>query len=448
MIENKGLLQKESFMYLGASNKENLKGKIGVWGTGLKYAVSYFLRNNIGLKVFSGEEEIKIRKQTVDVNGISYDEIKINNRKTGITTRLGLKWQLWQALREIVSNAIDEGDFMVARAVTPSKKEGCTRFYIEVNDELDDILNNSDLYFSFYRSKDIRNPTSRDGRASFYKIQNEEVTIPFHCIYIKEVPSPLIVYKKGIRVFKDDSVISVYDYEIGDIEINEERLVVNTASIAKKAWALMSTSDSKKMVKHFLEQLKGTIEESVSTWDLSGLVFSTTFGAVFKENNVVSSDIAEFVEANIEHIVISSNVYSALGNSYIGNYGTRFVTGGDNMSVDTVYLGSFKITNELPENEHLEFLNKCVKFAVEKLRILDFSIKDFVLIKGAGAYTFVKLRSGKIGFNINSIVNIEKEEAVHDVQVELFSALYSKVFNVEQMPVYNKNIFNYLIDLL
>ena len=56
-ISNKGNIDINAFRLMGASTKRG-SDKIGFFGSGLKYGISTLLREGIGLRVFSGIEEI------------------------------------------------------------------------------------------------------------------------------------------------------------------------------------------------------------------------------------------------------------------------------------------------------------------------------------------------------------------------------------------------------
>ncbi len=58
IISNKGLLDITLLKLMGASTKTEDTSKIGQFGTGLKYAISYLLRTGNNFKFFIGEKEV------------------------------------------------------------------------------------------------------------------------------------------------------------------------------------------------------------------------------------------------------------------------------------------------------------------------------------------------------------------------------------------------------
>ena len=57
-IINAGEIEPEAFTLMGASTKRGDENMIGRFGSGLKYAICYLIRNDIEFKIFSGKQEI------------------------------------------------------------------------------------------------------------------------------------------------------------------------------------------------------------------------------------------------------------------------------------------------------------------------------------------------------------------------------------------------------
>jgi len=72
--------------------------KIGMFGSGNKYAIAYFVRNNIDLKIFTGKDEIKITTEIEKFRDVEFKVISINGQKTSLTTTMGKDWELWHIL--------------------------------------------------------------------------------------------------------------------------------------------------------------------------------------------------------------------------------------------------------------------------------------------------------------------------------------------------------------
>ena len=154
LIQNDGEIEVNSFELIGASTKRGDEGKIGFFGSGLKYSIAYMMRNNISFKVFSGANELKFTTVKESFRNSSFDRICINGKETSYTITMGPTWtEDWFVLREIYCNALDESNCQLIREtenINPS--EGKTRIYIEITEGLIKVLNNWDSYFSYDRT--------------------------------------------------------------------------------------------------------------------------------------------------------------------------------------------------------------------------------------------------------------------------------------------------------
>lgn len=208
LIENKGELDISSLVLLGASTKRNDSGKIGFFGSGNKYAIATLIRHGIKFYIFSGEKKIEIATEDVMFRDMTFKRIFIDEQATSLTTDMGPLWEPWMAVREWVSNSIDEGAYNVITNIDSiSGREGYTRFYVEHDPSIKEMLDNWNSYFTFDREDNIA--TAKDGKIFPQTDENNS----------------LILYRKGIRVFFDKGITSLYQYDLSSYEINESRLI-------------------------------------------------------------------------------------------------------------------------------------------------------------------------------------------------------------------------------
>jgi len=92
-----------TFLFLGVSVKRG--GSIGRFGTGLKYAIAWLLRNQH--EVLINSTPITTRQE--EVRGKLFDLVYFGDQPAGFTTDLGPDWEGWMAFRELYANALDEG---------------------------------------------------------------------------------------------------------------------------------------------------------------------------------------------------------------------------------------------------------------------------------------------------------------------------------------------------
>lgn len=235
-ITNNGEIDINAFRLIGASTKRGDNTKIGFFGSGLKYAVAVLLRNNVGLRIFSGEKEIKISTSKQKLGEQEFEVIKFNNRLTSLTTDMGADWKLWYSIREIYCNAIDEGgaEIQVTNEVKPKKDK--TIFYLDIN-KVNDVFVNWDNYFSDKRTDIIYDSFSTKFFSSHGK---------------------LIVYRKGIQVLERE-VENLFDYDFNTIEINESRTVRSEFELE---WTTV-----KELKQHASEEMITEIFNNINSWE-------------------------------------------------------------------------------------------------------------------------------------------------------------------------------------
>lgn len=219
LISNKGLLETDALSLLGASTKRFDNDKIGQFGSGNKYALSYFLRNNISVRIFSGINEVNIGIKHKVFRNQDFNVITINGNETSMTTDFGYEWKLWEAIRELYSNAIDEGltYFGVINTDTIEGVDENTRIYIECTSEVDDFMLNIDDYLALKLKPIFENNGDK--------------------IYNKH-SSSCCIYYRGIRCL-DTNLKSLFDYDFHDIKINESRTVKYSWSVGEHMWDLL-----------------------------------------------------------------------------------------------------------------------------------------------------------------------------------------------------------------
>lgn len=203
-ITNKGLICPEDLMLIGSSTKRG-QDKIGMFGSGWKYALAWLLRNDCAPLIFSGQDEIKIDFTVSMHRASAVNIITVNGRETSLTTEMGCQWSGWMAIREILSNAIDEGEHAITTEWLPKFQghDDVTTVYLPMNNELSEVMMKFDSYFSFNRKPVCENKYGK--------------------LFIKTKKSTVNVYRRGIRCFdcEDETII---DFDGTNLDIDESRL--------------------------------------------------------------------------------------------------------------------------------------------------------------------------------------------------------------------------------
>lgn len=204
-ISNAGLICAEDLTLIGSSTKREQQGKIGMFGSGWKYALAWLLRNECTPTIFAGEKQIVIDTKIKLHRDNPVSVITVDDLETSLTTEMGPKWSGWMALREVISNAIDEGNHTISTNWSPQMKgiDNETVIYIPMNGELSEVMMKYDKYFAFNRKE---NYTTKYGR-----------------VFLKKEPSEQNIYRRGIRCY-DTTNKSMLDFDFNNIDINEDRL--------------------------------------------------------------------------------------------------------------------------------------------------------------------------------------------------------------------------------
>jgi hypothetical protein len=200
-IANDGILDIRLVALMGGTTKENDKYKIGQFGTGLKYTLAFLFRNNLHFRIFAGEQEIEISLDEEIIQEEKFEIICINGHRTSITTKMGRDWKAWMIIRELWSNALDEGN--ASRYVTsnPAGEAGRTSFFIQVDSQIQTVLDEWEKYFIH-------------GIQPWF--ENSE-----YAIYAGGPTRRL--YKNGILIDEKQEFKTMFSYDIKDANLNELR---------------------------------------------------------------------------------------------------------------------------------------------------------------------------------------------------------------------------------
>lgn len=209
-ITSHGEIDERAFSLLGASSKRGDSSKIGMFGSGLKYSLSLMLKKGIQFRVFSGYNEIRFSCKEEVFRDKIFSRIFINDKETSLTTSMGMDWEDWFIVREIYCNALDESDGEISIVETDdildlTPLEDYTCFYIQVNEEIENLISNWDLFFS-----------------------NKRTDLIYHDANLNQIYSGgkgTIIYRKGIRCQYLESTDALFHYDMSWIKINESRVI-------------------------------------------------------------------------------------------------------------------------------------------------------------------------------------------------------------------------------
>lgn len=239
-IQNAGELDIRLVALMGGTTKKNDRYKIGRFGTGLKYTIAFLFRNNLSFKIFSGENPVDVSLEIENINNDVFEIICINKHRTSITTNMGLEWSAWMILRELWCNALDEGSH--SREIEYSDEpadltgeSGKTTFYIQINDEINNVLENWGNYF-------IQNQDPMFQNDSYAIYENDDI-------------GHLKLYKQGVLIYQNPDQKSLFRYDIKKAEINELREFKGMVSL--EVFEALRNPNTE-VVSYFLANIKET----------------------------------------------------------------------------------------------------------------------------------------------------------------------------------------------
>ena len=221
VIQNNKEVNLSAIEMLGGTDKQS-GGFIGKFGSGLKYAIAAALRNDIDIRICSGEKLIQFGTQNVHLDRGSVDRItmKVDNatpKPRDWTLDMGkYDWRHnpthgltvdWMIVRECLCNALDEGECNYGVSSKISPQAGTTKIYIRMTDEIERIYKNINQYINRGIGFD-RTPIESNIYGHIYKKMGTRGRIYCAGIFVREVPEELL-----------------YDYDFNNLSLTESRTV-------------------------------------------------------------------------------------------------------------------------------------------------------------------------------------------------------------------------------
>lgn len=291
-ISSQGEIEVDALSLIGASTKRNDESKIGYFGSGNKYALTALLRNNIPFKIFSGVNEIKVTTELVTFRNETFNRIIVNDKSTSLTTDMGGKF--WDdgfpIIRELYSNALDEGNANIDTINVILPSEGTTKFYIENTSLFNEIIANLDDYFLINTT-----PIWKNKSIEIYDNNLKEYTI----------------FRKGIKATNLTKTIKgIYYYSISNIEVNESRLIDDLCIAQNKIVNGLVKCEDINIIKKLITNLNGSnntyyehkcIESSIGKY--SKIIFSKEWHEAMIKNKYVSVEALMFIKEDLNSIL-------------------------------------------------------------------------------------------------------------------------------------------------
>jgi hypothetical protein len=233
-ISNEGICHPEAFTVLGVSTARGYEEKIGQFGSGAKMGLNVLLRNNIPPIIVSNDLRIEFTTVDKTMGEKAYKQVVANIngevKELGFSTEFGeLDWTaISMAIREFVSNALDQGGFALEVVDDITEEENHTAVFIPYTQEVKNYHKNIDKYFLAISGEDFVVGDNPNGT--------------------------LRVYRKGVLVYESDEK-SLFRYNISSISVDESRNADSSSVSCSIAFNLhkMSDEQAERYVKALVE---------------------------------------------------------------------------------------------------------------------------------------------------------------------------------------------------
>lgn len=292
-IQNKGELDIRLISLMGGTTKKDKPELIGSFGSGMKYVLAYLLRNNLDFKVFIGEGQVDISTKSEQIRDTTFDVIYINGERSSITSNMGMEWEAWMIIRELYSNALDEGEELVEETEVCEGEVGTTTFFIQIDKDIREVINKWSSYFIPKEEKPLFENSS-------FKIYNGG--------------DNLRLYKQGILIHEDKNVKSVFNYDIKGATLNELREFKGSMSLEVSSALKVA---SKEVITIFLDKVREQHYENEMDWNWSWVRFGSGWKEALDKGVLVHTKIITKLvnlgkEVPDNLVVVPKGVYDAV----------------------------------------------------------------------------------------------------------------------------------------
>ena len=368
-ISNDGILDSYGLTKM-VSSKKGDDTKIGQFGSGLKYAIAFLLRNHYELRIFAGLREIEIIKKESSFRDRTFNELIIDGKETSFTDEMGMDWELWQAIRELYCNAIDEGADSIDIVDNLSSDPGKTNIFVSIDGYLQEILNNWDNYFV--------NPSR----------------VLFSC-------------KDGQILAKSGTYANFY---FTSISINESRVVSSEYTLYQNMWKIINMCDNFTIIDNIFrnllmdEGMEGhPLSYSTIVWNMSD-----EFLDYLKTKPIIPTHYVLFMDKSelFNYIVVPSIIYTKFS-QFLPENPIKGINGNDSCTYKIV------IPNAMIQatiNAAEAFLKECKFDMPYDIVVAKFDKKN---IYGTVSGNTIILNELRVNEGIQETVNTIIEEYIH-----------------------------------
>lgn len=287
-IQNEGKVDIKAYQKAGFSTKSNDSSKIGEFGTGANFACIWAIRENIEIKIFSGHREVILGKVSSLFRGEEVEYLTVDGTETSFSLNMGKRtWKGWMAIREFWCNALDECGANKSIVIEEDiiSEDNKTNIYLEINEEIKEVISNWNRYFSNERSDLLYSGNN-------FKIYTGG--------------DNLVVYRKGIQCFTYNAP-SIFHYDLDTINVSDSRIVEDKYDMDIKIANILAKEIPEELIIQLCEKIKGSYEFNLN-WDWYYVSFDDKWEKALKNKVIVEDEFKDMYQSSIENT--SSTIYT------------------------------------------------------------------------------------------------------------------------------------------
>ena len=247
-----GLLDIRSITTMGLSAKPTTDNPIGMFGTGLKYAIATLVRLGAEPQLWIGKDCYIFTTKQQTFRDQPYSAIIMRTQKEGwakprpvplpFTAEYGKFWKPWMAFRELHSNTLDEQGATTQQPTSPvTGHAGHTLFVVDHPDYDEAYANRDDIFLP----KGMR-----------------ERPEPSTWLEVRPEPSNRIYYR-SLRAMDTKQQCVVTWNVLTDIELTEDRTIKYEFTVKGHIARHILTSNDYHLIEKVVTAPKGTFEHEL-----------------------------------------------------------------------------------------------------------------------------------------------------------------------------------------
>ena len=244
VFKTPGQIDLNTTLSFGVSAKES-DHPIGIFGTGLKYAIAGILRLGGRVQICTKGKSYIFTAKKETFRGKEFSFIYMNDDKLHFTTHLGAHWEPWQYYRELYSNTVDEGGevFSIEKYSLLPLEENFSYIIITLP-KFEEIYNHPEAFIlpkvltPIYENRSLQIFPSIAGHTG-------------------------IIYYQGIRI-ATTPYKSNYNYNIKEkINLTEDRTLRNIYDFTRRLCDAIVTCENSFLITTFVTQPRNHFESQI-----------------------------------------------------------------------------------------------------------------------------------------------------------------------------------------